>query len=238
MGQASLYSMLFYILLNWISSVSVTYQVFLWNCYNAFYGDWLYIKESYFILFAIVVEGALLMLSLYYHITIESYPDWCNQDTNPHVWLNQTCNVLEEEDRGVYVHAIILMSFAVIPVLINFVPKWIVMCCCKNVNDMRHRYVRKKYPEELLSIQVIGLNRDVSTLEDELESHQTENTVISAQFKHRLANLNSQLIVAQTALAKSVRGNVENLVIVSSILVVIIVKIIFLRPFLFCLSFL
>merc|ERR1711865_1085966 len=110
----------------------------------------------------------------------------------------------EEEDRGVYVHAIILMSFAVIPVLINFVPKWIVMCCCKNVNDMRHRYVRKKYPEELLSIQVIGLNRDVSTLEDELESHQTENTVISAEFKHRLANLNSQLIVAQTALAKSV----------------------------------
>ena len=48
LGEACLYAMLFYICLNWIIAVAATYQVFLWNRYNSFYGDWLYVAFNYY----------------------------------------------------------------------------------------------------------------------------------------------------------------------------------------------
>ena len=51
LGEACLYAMLFYICLNWIIAVAATYQVFLWNRYNSFYGDWLYVLFNSFLFF-------------------------------------------------------------------------------------------------------------------------------------------------------------------------------------------
>ena len=55
-----------------------------------------------------------------------------------------------------------------------------------------------------LNDPVIDLNREIVTLEDELEAHQNENTVIKQDFSKRLASLRSQLQVTKTALARSV----------------------------------
>jgi hypothetical protein len=55
-----------------------------------------------------------------------------------------------------------------------------------------------------LNDPVIDLNREIVTLEDELEAHQSENTVIKQDFSKRLASLRSQLQVTKTALARSV----------------------------------
>jgi len=207
-GQGALYGMLFYVVLQWCSAVVLTYQVICWNLTNAYYGsclkDWLYIKETYFITFTILFEGGLIGGTVFSHLWVTSYPTCCNSPLDPHLSLNQTCNVLKEEEKGIYVHSFILISFSVTPVLINYIPKIFVMCCCPLVNDMRHRYTRRKYPEELLSEKVIQLNREVSVLEDALDGHQQDNLVMKVEFNHRLNNLKSQLTVTKTALAKSV----------------------------------
>ena len=163
-----------------------------------------YIKESYFIGITILFEGGMIGGAIYSHLWVISYPEWCNLNKDPHVWLNQTCDVLVEEERGVYVHGMTLMSMAVVPIMINYIPKWLVICCCPMVNDMRHRYTRRKYPEEILSAKVIELNREVVVLEDELENHQNENITMKIEFKHRLLNITDQLRITKTALAKSV----------------------------------
>ena len=153
LGSASLYAMLFYIFLNWFASVANMYQVFQWNKFNAYYGDWLYIKESYFIAFTIGIEGLMLGGAIFSHLWVTSYPSWCNLSTDPLISLNATCETLKEEERTIFIHTITLLAFAIVPVAINYFPKWVLIICYPIVNDMRNRYTRLKYPEEILSEQ-------------------------------------------------------------------------------------
>ena len=100
MGKGSLYAMLFYVFLQLFISIAVTYQVFLWNR-QAYYGDWLYVKETSFIAISLFSQGGLLVAVIYTHLWVTSYPSWCNQSTDPHILLNQTCNIFHEEEKGV-----------------------------------------------------------------------------------------------------------------------------------------
>lgn len=73
LGEACLYAMLFYICLNWIIAVAATYQVFLWNRYNSFYGDWLYVAFNYYFFFPLLFlffSSQSIMHSYFLHVLI------------------------------------------------------------------------------------------------------------------------------------------------------------------------
>ena len=203
LGKSSLYAMLFYVFLQWSISVAATYQVFIWNK-KSYYGDWLYVKESSFIALSIFFEGFMLIGAIYTHLWVTSYPTWCNEDLNPHIFLNQTCNIRHEEERGVYIHSITLIVMAALPAVINFTPKLVIISFCPKLNNSAQCYTRLKTPEEVLNDKVIELNDKIVSLEDDLITNQDQNDDIKEDFAHSFSSLRNQLQLTKTALAKSV----------------------------------
>jgi hypothetical protein len=133
-----------------------------------------------------------------------SYPLWCNEDYDPRVLLNQTCDVFSEEEKSVYIHALTLIVISMVPIVANYLPKYVVVCCFSYFNDKRQRYTRLKTPEEILTEKVVELTEQIMQLEDEVIERQDKNDEIKEDFAHRFSNMRYQLQLAKTALAKSV----------------------------------
>ena len=115
MGRASLYSMLFYVLLNWIIAVAATYQVYRWNR-TAYYGDWLYAKETYIIALAIAIEGCVLVAVMYLHLWVMSYPQWYVKFDSIFVLARSTIKyLLLSQSHILYCYHELLYLFLFIP---------------------------------------------------------------------------------------------------------------------------
>ena len=91
-----------------------------------------------------------------------------------------------------------------VPIVANYLPKYVVVCCCWYLNDKRQRYTRLKTPEEMLTEKVVELTEQIIFLEDDVIQRQDNNDEIKENFAHQFSNFRYELQLAKTALAKSV----------------------------------
>ena len=91
-----------------------------------------------------------------------------------------------------------------VPIVANYLPKYIVVCCCWYLNDKRQRYTRLKTPEEMLTEKVVELTEQIIFLENDVIQRQDNNDEIKENFAHQFSNFRYELQLAKTALAKSV----------------------------------
>ena len=87
-----------------------------------------------------------------------------------------------------YIHALTLIVIAMVPIVANYLPKYIVVCCCWYLNDKRQRYTRLKTPEEMLTEKVVELTEQIIFLENDVIQRQDNNDEIKENFAHQFSN--------------------------------------------------